>query len=201
VDLQTFIFIGRSGCGKGTQATLLKDRIHNHDLEKRQILYIETGDKFREFIRGRGFSALLSKEIYDRDDRQPDFLACFMWSNMLLEELEDNMHLVFDGAPRSLSEARLLTTALAFYKRKNTVVIHLNVSRKWSEERLLSRGRSDDASLSKINKRLDWFDKDVVPALDFFKNTPGFKFIEVNGEQSIENVHREIVSKYDNDKA
>lgn len=195
--LHTVIFIGRSGSGKGTQAGLFKDRITKHDLDKRQILYVETGQKFRDFIRGTSYSAHLSEKIYESDARQPDFLACLMWGGMLLEELEDNMHLVVDGAPRSLIEAQILNTAFDFYKRENITVIHIDVSRKWSEDRLLARGRLDDTSLSKINKRLDWFDKDVVPALEYFKSLKGYKFIEVNGEQPIEKVHLDIVAAYD----
>jgi adenylate kinase family enzyme len=198
VNLHTIIFIGRSGCGKGTQADLLKDRIAHYDTEKRPILYVESGDKFREFIRGEGFSSKLSKAIYDKDERQPDFLACLMWGNMLLDELEDNMHLVLDGAPRALSEALLMSTAFDFYKRENPVVIYLNVSRRWSEDRLLGRGRADDRSLQKINKRLDWFDRDVIPAVDFFREDPRYKFLEINGEQTIEKVHADIVNRMEN---
>ncbi|MHB1330429.1 MAG: nucleoside monophosphate kinase [Minisyncoccota bacterium] len=195
--LHTVIFIGRSGCGKGTQAGLIRNRIAEHDLDKRSILYVESGDKFREFVRGNNFSAKLSKVIYDRDDRQPDFLACLMWGGMLLEQLEENMHLVFDGVARSESEAKMLTTALWFYERVKPTVVYINVSRKWSEEHLLARGRSDDVNIERIDKRLDWFDKDVIPAIEYFKSNPFYRVIEINGEQSVEAVHAEIISKYE----
>jgi adenylate kinase len=198
--LHTVIFIGRSGCGKGTQARLFKDRIYKHDLDKRHILYVETGERFREFIRGKSYTAILSEKIYEADGRQPDSLACLMWGEMLRDELDENMHVVFDGAPRSQPEAQVLKTALDFYQRKNVTVIYIDVSRKWSEDRLLARGRLDDKSLSKINKRLDWFDKDVVPALEYFKNNKSFKYIEVKGEQSIEKVFADIVAAYDYSK-
>ncbi|MEX0932376.1 MAG: nucleoside monophosphate kinase [Parcubacteria group bacterium] len=194
--LHTAIFIGRSGCGKGTQAELLKEYIHKHDHEKKQILYVETGDRFRQFIRGQSQSSKLSKELYESDERQPDFLACYMWAGMLVDELEPDMHLVFDGAPRAHSEAVLLSTALKFYKREKIRVVYLNVSRKWAEERLLSRGRQDDRSLSKINKRLDWFELDVWPAIEYFKTNSLYEFIEVNGEQPIEKVHQDILEAY-----
>ena len=161
--LHTIIFIGRSGCGKGTQAELLKNRIHRLDYEKRSILYVETGAHFRNFIRGGSYSSKLSNEIYKNDERQPDFLACYMWSTMLVEELDENMHLVFDGAPRSHVEAALLTTALKFYKREKPTVVFLKVGTKWSEDRLLSRSRQDDKALSKITKRMDWFgEEDLI---------------------------------------
>lgn len=195
--LHTVIFIGRSGCGKGTQAHLFKNRIDRHDKEKRPILYVESGQHFRQFIRGKSYSARLSNIAYEKDERQPNFLACWMWSNILIEELNEDMHLIFDGAPRSRPEAEILTTALRFYTREQSTVIHLDVSREWSEEKLLARGRQDDVSIEKIDKRLDWFDKDVVPALNFFKSDPFYRYIEINGEQSIERVHSDIVAAYD----
>jgi adenylate kinase len=194
---QTVIFIGRSGCGKGTQAGLFKDWLHKQDKDKQQILYVETGVKFRHFIEGDSFSSKLSKYDYETDKRQPDFLACLMWGNMLVEELEENMHLVFDGAPRSLPEAELITTAFEFYKRNKPTIIHLDVSREWSEERLLARGRLDDKTLSKIMKRLNWFDADVSPAIEYFKKTPLYNYIRINGEQPIEKVFKDILENYD----
>ncbi len=195
--LHTVIFIGRSGCGKGTQAELLRNRIKEHDVAKRQILYIETGDGFREFVRGKSYSSRLSKAIYDRDARQPDFLATLMWGKMLLETLDEDMHLVFDGVARSKPEAHMLSTALWFYEREKPTVIYINVSRKWSEDKLLKRGRADDVNLARIDKRLDWFDKDVIPSIEYFKENPFFNVIEINGEQSVEAVHAEIISKYE----
>ena len=195
--LHTIILIGRSGCGKGTQADLLKNRINKHDAEKKPILYIETGEHFRNFIRAESYSSKLSKSIYEIDERQPDFLATLMWGNMLLEELHEEMHLVFDGVARSKPEAELLTTALKFYKREKPTIIYINVSRDWSEKRLLARKRLDDANLSKIDKRLDWFDRDVMPAVDYFINNSYYRVLEINGEQSIAKVHSDIIAVYD----
>lgn len=195
--LETVVFIGRSGSGKGTQAKLLKDRITLLDSRKRPILYVETGEHFRAFIRGKSFSSKLSRTFLEKDLRQPDFLACFMWTNVLVNELGEEMHLVFDGAPRSLPEAVVFSSAMAFYKREKPTIIHINVSNKWSEERLLARSRSDDTSLDKITKRLDWFERDTLPAIDYFKAHEEFRFIEVDGEQSIENVHNDIIAGYE----
>lgn len=195
--LHTVIFIGQSGCGKGTQASLFMNRIASHDIEKRKILYVETGDRFRRFIRSESFSSRLSKGIYEKDERQPDFLAGLMWGEMLLDELAPDMHLVFDGVARSEPEAKMLTTALKFYKREQPTIIHIDVSRKWSEEKLLKRGRSDDVNLAKIDKRLDWFDQDVLPAIEHFKKDKYYRVLTINGEQTIEEVQRDIIKEYD----
>lgn len=192
--LHTVIFIGRSGCGKGTQAELLKNRFHR--LDSKRILYVETGERFRTFIRSKNHTSALSNDLYKHDERQPDFLATWMWTDMLIEQLEPDMHIVFDGAPRARTEAEMLTTALRFYSREKPTVIYLNVSRAWSEKRLLGRGRSDDTNLAKIDKRLDWFDKDVMPAVEYFKQDPFYRFIEIDGEQSVEEVHAALVAQY-----
>lgn len=194
--LHTVIFIGRSGSGKGTQASLLMDEIKKRDAE-RQILYVETGDHYRNFVRRDNFSARLANEVYEKDELAPDFLGCWLWGAMLIDELEDGMHLVFDGAARALLEAQVLTSALKFYKREKPTIIYIDVSNKWSDDRLLARGRADDRSLSKINKRLKWFDEQVVPAIEYFKKTPYFRFIQINGEQPIEKVHSDIMREYD----
>ena len=198
--LQTVIFIGRSGCGKGTQAELFRNRIRKFEPDLpagRQVLYVESGEHFRKFVRQNSYSSKLSRTIMEADERQPDFLACWVWSNILIDELEENMHLIIDGAPRALDEAEILTSALKFYKRENPVVIYINVSREWSEKRLLARGRADDVNLSRIDKRLNWFDRDVMPAVEYFRKNPYYRFLEINGEQTIEEVHAEIIAAHD----
>ena len=87
----------------------------------------------------------------------------------------------------------IFNTVISFYNRK-VVVIYVNVSREWSRERLLARGRNDDDSHG-IEKRLDWFDKDTMPAVDHFKTDSNYNFLDINGEQSIEDVHKEILAK------
>ena len=118
----------------------------------------------------------------------------WMWSHVLIDKFKGTEHAFFDGITRSLPEAMTFTTALEFYGRKATVVC-LDVSRAWSEARLLSRGRSDDVDMDEVKKRLDWFDKDSAPAIDYFNVHGTYKLITVNGEQTIEEVHKEIVAK------
>jgi adenylate kinase family enzyme len=190
---QTFIFIGRSGCGKGTQVELLKQYIKEKD-PNGEIFYLETGARFREFIQGAKHSQVLSEEIYKKGDRQPDFLAVWMWSNVLIDSFKGTEHAFFDGITRSLPEAMTFTTAMEFYGRKPSVV-YINVSREWSEARLLARGRADDLDKEEVKKRLDWFEKDSLPAIDYFNIHKGYTLLEINGEQSVEDVHGEIVGK------
>ncbi|MHB1316624.1 MAG: nucleoside monophosphate kinase [Minisyncoccota bacterium] len=189
----TFIFIGRSGCGKGTQADLLKA-----DIKKRypndEIFYLETGEKFRNFIKDNSYSSELSRKVYESGDRQPSFLAIWMWAHVLVESFKGTEHLIIDGSPRAPGEALVMDTAFKFYKRK-TSVIYLNVSRECSEDRIMSRGRADDIDVTKVKKRLDWFDNDVMPTVEYYKNNTDYDFFDINGEQTIEEVHGEMMKK------
>ncbi len=193
MHLHTFIFIGRSGCGKGTQAALIKEHILKENKEA-EIFYLESGARFREFIQGETYSSKLSSEVYNQDHRQPDFLAVWNWAHLFVDSLKGTEHLMIDGTPRSLAEAKVLDTAMKFYKREKPYIVYINVSREWSQKHLLNRGRSDDATLDKIDRRLKWFESDVVPAIEYYRTHPDYRFIEVNGEQSVEKVS-EVIQK------
>lgn len=190
MDPHAFIFIGRSGSGKGTQAGLLKTFLETGNTP---VFYVETGDRFRAFITKDDYASRLSRQIYEAGGRQPDFLGAFMWSKMFVDELKEPSHFILDGVARSFNEAKILETALSFFDMKQVHVIYLDVSRPWSERHLLARGRSDDKTVESIRKRLDWFDADVLPAVEYFESS-SHHFIRVNGEQSIEAVHADIRS-------
>jgi adenylate kinase family enzyme len=189
---QTFVFIGRSGCGKGTQAGLLMQKLKESNPNE-EVFYLETGQKFRDFINSPGYTNSIAKKIQDVGGLQPSFLAVWMWSNIFIEQLKGHEYLIIDGTPRKLGEAITFTEAMKFYSRK-PFVIYLNVSRDWSESRLFERHRSDDQK-AVIKKRLDWFDTDVMPAVDYFRTNPDVVFMDVDGERSIEEIHADILSR------
>ena len=143
---------------------------------------------------GHKYSNKIADEIYKKGQRQPDFLAVWMWSHILLDKFNGTEHLFLDGITRSLPEAMTFTTALEFYNRHATV-IYINVSRKWSEDRLLARGRADDMTKEEIDKRLDWFDRDSYPAVEYFNVHDRYILLDINGEQIIEKVHADIIEK------
>ena len=149
MELQTFIFIGRSGCGKGTQVALLQDYIKKQD-PKGLIFYIETGQRFRQFIKEHSLSSRLAAEIYKSGNRQPDFIAVWMWSHLLVGRMTGEEHLIFDGTPRSLQEAQIIDTAITFYGRKRPHVIYLNISRETSRTRMVARRRMDDINEEEV---------------------------------------------------
>ena len=194
---ETFIFIGSSGSGKGTQVALLREELAKKD-SSTPLFYLQTGQYFREFIKTNSLAASIAKEAVDKGERAPDFLAMYIWSKIFIENLTGNEHLIIDGSPRSLSEAKNLDIALKFFRRERPVVIYIKVSKVWSTEHLLARAqkenRADDTSES-IGRRMAWFERDVLPAVEKFRRDRDYDFIEVNGEQSIEAVHRDIMTQ------
>lgn len=190
---QNFIFIGMSGCGKGTQAKLLGGHLNKID-SQREVFFLETGAEFRKFIQGENYTQKLSKKIHDDGGLQPEFLSVYMWSRLLVENFKENEHLIIDGTPRKLHDAGVLDSIFDFYKKEKPFLVFLNIGKKWATDRLIGRGRLDDNN-DDIKARLDWYETDVLLAIDFYRNNPKYIFLEINGEQTIEKVHRDILEK------
>lgn len=196
---QTFIFFGKSGAGKGTQVELLQQYLRKNDPET-DILYIETGKIFRDFLEKDNYTAKHIKEILGAGKLLPAFLPIFMWSQSFIEESNNTEHWVMDGVCRRPEESPALVGALDFYDRKDVYVILIDVSNEWASEKLLARGRSDDTE-EKIKTRLDWFEDNVIPSINYFKEKTDLNVLRINGEQTIEEVHQEVIDSVFNDKA
>ncbi len=190
---QTFIFFGPSGSGKGTQARLLIDELKKRNPERR-TLYLETGEKLREFAEEASITSSLTKETLDKGELLPEFLPIWIWTEYLVRHLSGHEHLFMDGSPRKLDEAVILDSAIKFYKREKPFVVSIEVSDAWATERLKERGRGDDND-EEIKSRLLWYKDNVLPAIEFFKNNPYYQFVSVSGERAIEEVHAELLTR------
>lgn len=193
MNQKVFILIGRSGCGKGTQGALIAEYLKKMD-PSRKTLYIMSGNEFREFIKGDSATQKLSSELYKADKLQPEFLSVFMWINVLVNNYTESENVIFDGAPRRRHEAGVLDSIFDFYKFVDPIVIHLDVTEELASKRLAARHRIDDKS-EDIVKRLAWYNTDVVPTIEYFENNPRYKFMRINGDRPIEEVHQDIISR------
>ncbi len=192
---QTFVFFGRSGSGKGTQADLLIKWLKANDAS-RQTLYIQTGQKGRDFAKQDNFSARRIKDFIDNGKLFPAFIPIYFWTQVLVESIQEGTeHIILDGLCRRPEEAPILDGALQFYKRVQPIIVVINVSEEWATRRLLDRQRSDDIPKD-IKNRLDWYEKEVVPAIDHFRAHPEYyKVLDIHGEQSVAAVHQELLQK------
>jgi adenylate kinase family enzyme len=191
---QTIIIMGRSGSGKGTQAERLAAELKRRSAG-RDVFYLESGERFREFITRSSYSARLSKAVMEAGELQPAFLAIWNWSHLLVDRLTGEEHLLIDGTPRMLIEAQVLDDALRFYGREPLIFIYLNISKEEAMKRLLLRARDDDQSTAKINQRLAWFEREVLPVIEHYRSKPETIFLEVDGQPPIEMVAAEILAK------
>ncbi|MGM0482317.1 MAG: adenylate kinase family protein [Patescibacteria group bacterium] len=188
----TFCFFGRSGAGKGVQSQKIIEHLENKS-SNREVLYIETGRLFRDFIKNNtSFSRDMVKKVMDEGGLLPAFLPVWMWSDFLVKNFSGKEHLVFDGVARRLREAPILEEALAFLKRNRAFVVYIDVSPECAMERLKGRGRNDDTE-EKIKERLDWYEENVIPAIDFFRESEHVEFISIDGDQTPEEVHQSIL--------
>src|SRR3989338_6917292 len=192
MEINSYIFFGKSGSGKGIQSGLLIKFLE--EKKDRKTLYVQTGQIFREFGKENNYTSQLTQGVLDNGGLLPAFMPIWAWTDFLIKNFNNQEDLIFDGVCRKSKEAPVLDSALGFYKIKNRYLIYINVSDKWTTEKLKARGRDDDTD-KEIKHRLAWFQKDVIPSIEYFKNNPEYIFIEVNYEQTIAEVQKEILNK------
>ena len=183
--LFAFCLLGRSGCGKGTQAEFLKARLRRHG----KVEHPYAGDFFRSMRGKKNLTSRLVTDILRRGDLVPWWIAAFSWLRLLIERNHPEHHLVFEGSPRRLPEAELMDGALQWYGRPESIAIYLDVPAREVTRRLLLRARHDDTPKA-IRHRMAYFDRDVLPVVRYYKKHR--RLIHVNGNQPIEAVWKEI---------
>ncbi len=187
----TFVFIGQSGSGKGTQADLIQKYLEKKD-PKREIFHLETGKRFRQFIKKNLFASRLSSKIYQKGGLHPEFLAVWMWADLMVNNLEENQHMLIDGSPRKLHEAHVLDSAFEFFGRHKPFIIYLNISDQEVMRRLLKRKRLDDNE-DDIKNRISWYHSDVWPTIEYYRENKKYNFLDIDGSKDSKEVHSEII--------
>ena len=93
------ILFGKPGSGKGTQASLIKD--------KYSLIHISTGDVFRKNMSNNTDLGLLAKGYMEKGELVPDQVTV----DMLKDEINNFMPcngFIFDGFPRTTFQAKEL---------------------------------------------------------------------------------------------
>jgi len=193
MEPSTFIFVGPSGSGKGTQVAFLKNVLNKVSAHEQFHFY--TGNGVRSYMDelSETDSAKRSRQINKTGGLQPSFVAIWLWADAFIRNLRPDHHLLIDGSPRTVTEAWALDSALRFFERSSSHIVFIDVNKEESKRRLLERNRKDDTEQG-INNRLSWYEERVKPAIDIFKNDDFYTFHHINGEQSPEDVHTDIVA-------
>ena len=76
-------------------------------------------------------------------------------------------------------------------KYEKKIVIYFDISDNQAEKRLTLRKREDD-TVESIKKRIDWFNVDVLPVIEYFKENKNYNFIHLNVEKSVENIFLDL---------
>jgi len=197
------VFIGPQGSGKGTQAKILS--------EKLGIPHISSGDLLR------GLKGEMKEEvgaIINKGNLIPDELMIKIIKERI-SEADCGKGFILDGSPRNMEQARLFDEFVKFDK-----IIEISISDEEAVRRVTGRyacsncgkgynvitmtppreeGKCDDCggklvqrgddTEEALRKRLEIYHEETEPLLKHYDS------IKVNGEQSVENVTKELVEK------
>ncbi len=189
---ETFIFFGIVGSGKGTQVKLLMDFLKNKD--GRELVYVGTGEIFRKIIESSAsdLDTQAVKEIVNSGRLIPDEMTNKLVLKALEAQLSPEKHLILDGYPRTVFQSEVFEKTMDSFKRENVKIIYIELSKEEAMKRNLLRGRHDDTEEG-LAKRFEEYREKVIPAMDYFKDKADYKIYTINGEQSVENVHKDII--------
>jgi adenylate kinase len=187
---QTFVFFGQVGSGKGTQVKLLADFLKSHG--GRESLCTSTGEEYRKLIASGSLAGNLVKDSLTRGELQPDFLTDAIFTNILTASLTEEKNLIADGYPRTTAQSQTFEAMMKFFKREEIKINYVELGEEEAMKRNLLRGRHDDTKEG-LTKRFNEYKNKVLPAMNYFKDKTGFTIYTINGEQPIEQVHKDII--------
>lgn len=189
----TIIFIGPQGSGKGTQIEQLTKALKKFDPERRTV-DIQTGRRFRALAaKGEGYTEKKVQETLNMGVLQPLFLSVVLWADAFHHHVDSDCHLLIDGFPRTVDEAKVLESALAFYKRENVIIINLQTDENVVRERMKLRARADDTP-DVIEARLLNYREETLPVLAYYRARAHTMVIDCDGSKSIEEVQSQVCS-------
>ncbi len=178
------ILFGPPGAGKGTQSKYLVSKLNNFQ--------ISTGDLLRNEIK---IGSDIGKQIVNEMNEGrfvADEIVNKIIEKIIYDPLKKNKF-IFDGYPRSLSQAQNLNILLEKSNQKIEHIFFLNVNKETIIKRIKKRkvveNRSDD-ELDTIIKRYDTYMETTRPVLDFYSKN--INFHEIDGTQEIDEITRKI---------
>ena len=207
------ILLGPPGAGKGTQAAYLAKKL--------KLAHVATGDLFRKVAKERTPLSETLRSYMEKGLLVPDEITIRMLLQRIAEP-DAAGGVIFDGFPRTNTQARALDEALVRENKKIDKVINFEVSRKELITRLSARctcsqcqapyhiitsppkvaGICDrcgapllqraDDAPETVKKRLEVYFTETAPLIDYYKAQG--KLVSVNGEGTVADVEKRIAS-------
>lgn len=169
------LFFGPAGAGKSVQGQVLAARHGWRWISAGQLLR-DTHDV--EVLKQMSEGRLVS-------DRQIQQIV-----GQALERSVDIDHLILDGFPRQLVQAKWLVESQPRHERSISLCIVLEVPREELLKRLRVRGRVDDTPES-IEQRLIDYRQEIYPILTYLTEQ-NIKIAHIEGTGSVGQVHDRI---------
>ncbi len=213
-EIMNLIIFGPQGSGKGTQADLLA--------EKYNLAHIETGQIFREIGREDSELGKRIKDLNDRKEMIPDDVTVEVLREKL-KVVPIDMGTILDSAPRTAPQVESVEQMLAELQRPIDKAIYISLPYEQSIERITKRyactvcyrhfvigkhiqGTEDpcptcggpimqrpDDTPDGVAKRLKTFYDVTIPVVNEYRERG--MLIEVDGQQTVEEVFNDIVSR------
>lgn len=184
------ILFGPPGSGKGTQSEKLISRYG--------LKHLSTGDLLRSEISQETALGLEAKKIMDKGQLVPDEVVIGMISSSLDANPEAKGFL-FDGFPRTATQAEALDKLLELKKTSIGVMLALDVTEEELIRRLLKRGetsdRSDDNNENVIRERIKVYHNKTSVVADYYKTFD--KVVMIKGEGSVDNIFERLCKVID----
>ena len=183
-----YIILGPPGSGKGTQGKLLAEVLHCPYVSMGQVLrnYSSSGTKLAEEI----------KMLVDAGKIIPDEMIRIVFHEVMMGLPENSHAFVLDGFPRDLNQAPILHQTVDSFGVVNKKIIFINVPEDKLIERLKIRGQTSDRADDNpeiFHTRFEEYRTRTVPLKEYFSKRG--TLIDINGDQSIEATHQEIMDK------
>ncbi len=186
MEPRTIFFIGKPGCGKGTQARLLSERTGWG--------VVGSGKQFRAIALEDTPVGRHTKQDIDQGLLMPHWFAMYLYLKGLFS-LPDGTNAIFDGFNRKEEEAELIIASLTWLNRPFQI-IEIVVSdeevRRRLEGRKIIEKRADDNS---VEMRLEEYETYTTKAIEIFKKHSAL--ITVNGEQTPEAIAEDVAKALD----
>ncbi|MCE5200661.1 MAG: adenylate kinase [Armatimonadota bacterium] len=205
------VLFGPPGSGKGTQASLLK--------EKYGAAHISTGDTLREAVANGTEVGLKAKSYMEKGELVPDEVVIAIAKDKLASVGDKGF--ILDGFPRTIAQAQALDIALSEIGKPLEAVVNLRVDEEELVRRLSGRRvcpgcgepyhidtkpakaegvcdkcgtalihRADDQAEA-IRNRLKVYNEQTAPVLGYYEKSGILKNIEAVGQ--ISEIHNQIV--------
>ena len=184
------ILFGPPGSGKGTQSEKI--------IEKYHLVHLSTGDLLRSQIAKQTALGLEAKKLMSKGQLVPDEVVVGMIHSCLNQNAEAQGFL-FDGFPRTESQAQSLDTLMEHKKATINLFIGLEVSEKEITDRLMKRGatsnRPDDSDPEIIAKRISVYKTETHSVAEHYIKFD--KVVMIPGEGSVDDIFKRICTEID----